>query len=86
MGDVGLLKKRLWSLYSDEEWKEIDIEDPRLSHIVFETFDEIVDEAKKDIYEPIKKLEVVDEPNGMDYAYTYQKIIERLKKWFGESE
>ena len=51
-----------------------------------EEIDEVFAEAKKDIYEPIELLEAQKEtPNGMDYAYTYQKIIERLKKWFGDS-
>ena len=46
----------------------------------------LVDAAKKDIYEPINRLESVNNPIAQDYVYTYQKILERLKKWFGESK
>ena len=49
-----------------------------------EIFD-VVDLAKKDIYEPINKLEAVNNAHANDYVYTYQKIFDRLKKWFGDS-
>ena len=45
------------------------------------------EEAKKDLWEPIIKLELQPEkPNGLDYAYTYQKLINRIEKWFGETK
>ena len=49
----------------------------------------IVDEAKKDIYSEITRIEQAleeeqGELNGMDYHEFYHRIKPKIKKWFGE--
>ena len=54
-------------------------------YILTDTVYEIVDEAKKDLFEPMIILEAIDKPHANDYVYTYQKLQDRLIKWFGDS-
>ena len=46
---------------------------------------QVIDEAKKDLFEPMIILEAIDKPHVNDYACTYQKLQDRLIKWFGDS-
>ena len=73
----GELKKRLNYHADNNDYFMVDIE----------KIEEILELAKKDLWEPIIKLELQPEkPNGLDYAYTYQKLINRIEKWFGETK
>ena len=66
--------------YCDSE--DDNIIDPEY-FVASETF-KIVDEAKKDLFEPMIILEAIDKPHVNDYACTYQKLQDRLIKWFGD--
>ena len=73
----GQLKKRMLQGIHD-----FSLHDPE--NLTNEMF-EFIDEAKKDLFEPMIILEAIDKPHVNDYACTYQKLQDRLIKWFGDS-
>ena len=84
---MGELEKRIMEQIQYQFSMHIgDFHGDKQPYIMKRHLDKIIEEATRDIYEPINKLESINNPIDVDYVVTYQKIIERLKKWLGDRD
>jgi hypothetical protein len=91
----GELLKKLFSLWTRAELKEICVNDPRLCHILYETIPEIVDEARKEFPKmPFIPPFVVEENfdelmksmKGKELSEWIRKVLHWRLEWFGSDE
>ena len=81
-----MTEKQTGELYKKIEKESYHLDTGRTSlgkYLHQDEIKELLDLAKGDLFELINRVNKASDNNGNAYAYAYQVLEERIRKWFG---